>query len=53
MAFGRATFEIWMALVIHVVQQSYRFPKISVFAAQLGKMFRRIGNGVAMLPEAF
>jgi hypothetical protein len=35
------------------VQQSYSLPTISVFAAQLSKMFHRIGNGVAVFAQAF
>ena len=53
MAFGRAAFEIRVTLVIHVVQQAHRFPKIGIFAAQLRKMFHRIGNCVAMFSQAF
>ena len=52
-AFGRAVFQIGVTLVIHVVQQSYRFPKIGILAAQVRKMFHRICNGVAMFPQAF
>src|SRR5438046_5581693 len=53
MAFGRVAFEIRVTLVIHVVQQPHSFPKIGIFAAQLRKMFHRIGNGVAMFSQAF
>src|SRR5438874_11996742 len=53
MAFCRAAFEIRVTLIIHVVQQPHSFPKIGIFAAQLRKMFHRIGHGVAMFSQAF
>ena len=42
-----------MLLVIHVMQQSDSFPLIGVFPVQLGEMFHRISDCVAMFPEAF
>jgi hypothetical protein len=42
-----------MTFVIHVVQQPYGFPEVSVFAAQLREMFHRIGDGVAVFAKAF
>src|SRR5256885_15030257 len=53
MAFGGAAFEIRMPLVIHVMQQSDGFPQICVFAAQLREMLHRVGNRIAVFPEAF
>ena len=53
MAFGRAAFKIWMAFIIHVVQQAHGLPKIGIFAAQLRKMFHRISDCVAMFLQAF
>jgi hypothetical protein len=53
MTFGRAAFEIGVTLIIHVVQQSNGFPKIGIFAAQLGKMLHRIGDRIAMFAQAF
>jgi hypothetical protein len=53
MAFGGAAFEIRMPLVIHVMQQSDGFPQICVFAAQLREMLHRIGDRIAVFPQAF
>src|SRR4030095_9652495 len=41
----------WMAFIIHVVQQAHCFPKVGIFAAQLGKMLHRVSDGIAMFPQ--
>jgi hypothetical protein len=53
MTFGRAAFQIWMALIIHVVQQANRFPKIDIVTTQLREMLHRIGDRIAMFSQTF
>src|SRR6266403_371715 len=55
MAFGCAPFQIRMTLIIHVVQQTDRFPKIGIFSrpAKRGEVLHRIGNRVTMLSQTF
>ena len=53
MTFTRTLFDIWMTLVIHVVQQTNCFPQIRIGAAQLREMFHGIGNCVAMPSQTF
>ena len=53
MTFARAALQVRIFFVIHIVQQTDRFPKIDIFAAKLRKMFHRIGDRVAMFAQAF
>src|SRR6266403_1111618 len=55
MAFGCAPFQIRMTLIIHVVQQTDRFPKTGIFSrpAKRGEVLHRIGNRVTMLSQTF
>jgi hypothetical protein len=53
MTFDCAVFRIWMALVIHIVKQANRLPKIDIFPAQSRKMSHGIGDRIAMLPQTF
>jgi hypothetical protein len=39
MTFGRAVFRVWMALVIHVVEQANRLPQVRVGAIFFAKYF--------------
>src|ERR1700682_6014561 len=41
-----------MTLLIHVVQEADRFPKIDIFTAPLREMFHRIGDGVTVFTQA-
>src|SRR6059058_4732679 len=50
---GRALLMVWMALVIHVVQQADRLPKIDIRAAKRCEMLHRVSNRVAMFSQAF
>src|SRR5438094_354144 len=50
---GRALLMVWMALVIHVVQQADRLPKIYIRAAKRCEMLHRVSNRVAMFSQAF
>src|SRR5205814_8606157 len=52
-AIGRALLMVWMALVIHVVQQADRLPKIDIRAAKGCEMLHRVSNRVAMFSQAF
>ena len=49
---GRASLEVWIALVIHVVQEADRFPKVSVGTARRGEMPHRIRHGITMFAQA-
>jgi hypothetical protein len=40
-----------MTLVIHVVEQANRFPKIAIFSAQIREMAHRIGDRIAVFPQ--
>src|SRR5207248_10910862 len=50
MAFGRTLLLVRITLVIHVMQQADRLPKIDIFAAQLREMSHRVSDRVAMFP---
>src|SRR6266536_3774878 len=55
MSFGCAVSHVWMALVIHVVQQANRLPKIDIVSrpAKRGEMLHRISDRIAMFPQTF
>src|SRR5207249_6491303 len=52
-AISRALVMIWVALVIHVVQQADRLPKIDIRTAKRRKILHRISNRIAMFPQTF
>src|SRR5439155_24503012 len=53
MTLGRTMFQIRMPLVIHIVEQTNRFPKIGIFSrpAKRGEVSHRISSRVAMFPQ--
>jgi hypothetical protein len=53
MTIDRAVFRVWMALVIHVVEQADRLPKVDIVPAQLREMLHRISDRIAMFPQTF
>ena len=51
MPFGWTSFEVRMSLVIHVVQQTDRFPQVRIAAACRREMSHRVSHGVAMFAQ--
>src|SRR5436190_2889968 len=51
MTFSRTAFQIRVTLVIHVVQQSHRFPHVRISAAQIREVLHRIGDCIAMFTQ--
>ena len=51
--FGRTPFQVRVTLIVHIVQQSDRFPKVHILTMQLRELLHRIGDGVTMFSQAF
>src|SRR4051812_25083636 len=53
MTIGRALFLVGMTLVIHVVEQTYRFPEFDIGTVSPRKISHRISHRVAMFAKTF
>jgi hypothetical protein len=52
MTLGGTVIVVWMALVIHVVEQADRLPKFGIGTVKRREMSHRIGHRIAMSTQA-